>query len=45
MNIVLPIFFAAVGFGLFARRMTPRYWTAMVLIIVTVIAYHFYKGR
>ena len=45
MNIVLPIFFAAVGFGLFTRRMTPRLWAAMVLIIVTVILYHFKKGQ
>lgn len=43
MTIVLPLFFAAVGFGLFARRMTGRAWAALATIIALVLAFNYFK--
>lgn len=43
MNLILPILFAAVGVGLFARRVTPLHWAGLTLWIALVIAYQFFK--
>ena len=43
-NIVVPIFFAAVIVGLFAKRMTPPVWAGLAAFIFLVIAYRFLKN-
>lgn len=43
MNIVLPILFAAVAVGLYAPRITPRVWGALVLWIALVIGFYYVK--
>ncbi|MBV9852388.1 MAG: hypothetical protein JO250_22210 [Armatimonadetes bacterium] len=45
MNIVLPIVFAAVLVGLFARRVTIGHWVGLAAWIVLVIAYNFVKAH
>lgn len=43
MTIVLPIVFAAACLGLFAKRVTPTHWAALVFWIALVIGYHLLK--
>lgn len=44
MNIIVPIFFAAVLMGLFARRMTSPAWAALAVFIFLIIAYQLLKS-
>jgi hypothetical protein len=44
-SIILPILFAALAFGLLAKRMTWREWMALTFIILVVIAKYYIKGR
>ena len=43
MNLILPIMFAAIGVGLFARRVTPAHWVGLTAWTALVIAYHFFR--
>ncbi len=42
-TIILPIFFAAVIVGLFAKRVTVFHWAGLALLIALVIAYQLVK--
>ena len=43
MTLILPIMFAAIGVGLFARRITQAHWVGLMAWTMLVIAYHFFK--
>ena len=45
MNIILPILFAALAFGLLAKRMSWREWTALTVWVLIVIARYYQKGH
>ena len=44
MTLILPIMFAAIGVGLFARRVTSAHWIGLTAWTMLVITYHFVKG-
>jgi hypothetical protein len=44
-NIILPILFGALAFGLLAKRMTWREWTALTVWIVVIIVKYYIKGK
>ncbi len=43
MSIILPILFAVVGVGLFAPRMTARWWIFLACWILFVLVYNYLK--
>jgi len=43
MTIILPILLFAVGVGLFVKQMTPRVWFVMIIWIMLVIAWNYFK--
>ena len=43
MTLILPIMFAAIGVGLFARRVTPLHRAGLVVWTILIVAYHFFK--
>ena len=43
MNLVIPLFFAAVLVGLFVKKMTPLVWGGLALWVFLNIAYRFLK--
>jgi len=45
MNIILPILFSALAFGLLAKRMTWREWIFLTFIILIVTAKYYVRGH
>ncbi len=43
MTLILPIMFAAIGVGLFARRVTSLHWAGLVAWTMLIVAYHYLK--
>ncbi len=43
MTLILPIMFAAIGIGLFARRVTLLHWVGLAGWTLLIIAYHYFK--
>ncbi len=43
MTLILPILFAAIGIGLFARRVTAAHWVGLMAWTALIVAYHYFK--